>query len=149
MEEYEYWTDETEIFEYTKRLREELKNPDVYKAIFGCFIKKDLYSLAQIMATMAKGRNNLLCKLKESQDRISSLSDKVGEQENTIVKLTAELEKLKSHSVGGNIQKENLMENLYKQGHSLRKIGEMLHCDKSTVKRKLIKRGYTFDRDKR
>lgn len=145
MVEYEYCTEETEIMEYTEGLRNVLKNPEKYKAIFDCFKKQNLPLLAEIMASMVSGLNELNTRVKEKNNTIAVLNTRVKELESKINTLSTELGELRKQGGGADMQTSNDIKSLYEKYGSLRKVGEILHMDKSTVKRKLIKLGFTFD----
>lgn len=145
MIEYEYWTEETEIMEYTEELKHLLHNSDKYRAIFDCFKRKNLPLLAEIMTSMVSALKELNTKEKEKSNTIEWLETSLAEKKNTIARLTTELEELRKQGGGADIQINNEMKALHEQGYSLRKISEILHKDRSTIKRKLIKMGYTFD----
>jgi len=149
MQEYDYWTEETAIMEYTNDLRYELNDAKAFNAIFNCFKKKDLYSLAQLMTTMAKGRNNLHTTIRELKSKVSYLTAEVEKKESVIIRVTAELDELKKHIPSKDILLNERVKTLYSQHKSLRKVSEYLGCDKSTVKRHLIKMGYTLDNNSR
>ena len=138
MKEDLYWSEETEVAAYTKELQEELGSGEKYRAIFQCFLQKDLYSLAKIMTAIVKANRQLA-------DKSARLEKLVREQSNQIDRLSAQLAASKRPQMSEGDQKTEIMKALYASGCSLREIGRRLNCDKATVKRKLLKAGMTFE----
>lgn len=137
MEENLYWSEETEVAAYTKELQEELGSGEKYRAIFQCFLQKDLYSLAKIMTAIVKANRQLA-------DKSTRLEKLAQEQSNQIDHLSAQLAVSNGTSMSEDDQRTEVMKALYAGGCSLREIGRRLKCDKATVKRKLLKAGVTF-----
>ena len=145
MKEYEYWTEETEIMEYTSELKDILNCNETYRTIFRCFKEKNMPALAANMVQMIRTAKELKRRVSERENNIEYLKKQIAEKESKISSLTSELEKIKAYKIGEDIEKLEVMANCYDRGQSLRKIGQRFNMDKSTVKRKLIKLGYTFD----
>lgn len=138
MEENLYWSEETEVAAYTKELQEELGSGEKYRAIFQCFLQKDLYSLAKILTAVVKANRQLA-------DKSARLEKLVQEQSNQIAHLSAQLAVSNGTSMSEDDQRTEVMKALYAGGCSLREIGRRLNCDKATVKRKLLKAGVSFN----
>ena len=145
MEEYVYWTDETEVMEYTRELQNILADPAKFHVLFNCFLTKKMPDLANIMVSMLKDGLKYKNIVKEKETEIQLLKKQIKDKEIKIAELLGTVDELERLIGIDELHKMRKMKSLYLQGYSLRKISEIFRCDKSTVKSKLIKMGISFD----
>lgn len=136
----EYRTNETEVMEYTKELRNLITNTDIYREIFRCFVGKRMSDLATIMTNMYKQVLKSNKTVTEKNARIQELEKQLEDRDKRIADLQQQLQLNSRH---GKISSADMMQMkvLYEQGYSLRKLGEMFNCDKNTVKQRLLEMG--------
>lgn len=138
-------TNEKKIFQNTSKLWEELgtyqdgKNTyyDIVR-MFKCCNQNGISDLLADLFKRQKKDGQLIDKYKE---QIAELNKQLANIYRKLENKSAELENVYGHGLGEKLNKSKEIKNLYEKGYSLRKIGELYHCDKSTVKRLLIKMG--------
>lgn len=84
---------------------------------------------------------NIVGMMKSLSDEYVKLRDQVEILNDKNKALQAEIDHLYDELLGTEKHRCKTMRELYECGISLRQISKMLHCDKSTVKRKLLKMG--------
>jgi len=138
-------TDERKIFQNTCSLCEELnKHKDGLKIYYEI--------VAMLRHCNQKGISNLLADLYKRQKENEQLIDRYAKQIEELNKqlldtsrqlrhTSVELENLHDYGLDKKLNRAREMKNLYEKETSLREIGRVFHCDKSTVKRMLIKMG--------
>ena len=145
MIEYEYWTDETEVMEYTRELRDILNDSSNFPILFNCFLNKRMPDLAQIMVSMLRAGRKYKEMAERKEAEIQLLKRQLKDKEGRISELLSTVDELENLIGIEELHKMKRMKSLYLQGHSLRKIGEIFRCDKSTVRKKLEKMGISFE----
>jgi len=144
---YDILNEETEIEKYTKEIKNLPISEDAYMAIFGYFKNKDMASLARVIANLGRGfseREALKAQLCTSNKQIAYLNKKLDKAEEVNKELQAEVNSLRREVFGLDEYRCSGMRELYMAGKSLREIGKIYRCDKSTVKRKLVKMRITI-----
>lgn len=146
-----YYNENAEILDYTSELKYLINSSARYSEIFSYFKKKDMRNIASLMALFLKQEKkksneagSLKTRIEGLESKVSLLEAELNKKENTIKQLEADLDSLQEQLLGTDKQRCLSMRDLYQAGMSLRKIGEIYGCDKSTVKRNLIKMGVTI-----
>lgn len=136
----EYRTNETEVMEYTKELRNTLPNPSRYGVIFRCFVDKRMPELASIMTDMLKQAIKYKNISDQKENEIQHLKKQLEDRDKRIADLQQMLQLSSRH---GKISSADMMQMkvLYEKGDSLRKLSKMFNCDKNTVKQRLLEMG--------
>lgn len=120
------------------------------KAVLGCLVcncmKNEEYCRVALqelkdVVNQAKSRNDDLRKM------LSKSNSKVRELQEEMRALEIQILELRSKFMGRNSYNAEQMKNQYLEGASLRELAKIYGCDKSTVKRRLIKMGVII-RDK-
>lgn len=155
----DFYFENDESFEYLDnlQLKEHLSgleffvSEEEYLEIFKYFKEKDMIGLAGVIKRFAERLSksqSLEVQIKSLNDEISNLNIKLSDQDRELTKLSesngdlqAEANSLREEVFKSEKVRCESMRDLYMCGYSLRQIGKMLHCDKSTVKRKLLKMG--------
>lgn len=120
-----------------------LKSDDSVRTLIReCMFNEDYCKIAlEELKDMIKGeqiRNEELHKmLKEKTFEVGKLNEENKRLQHQVFELQAK-------TMGLTLYEAEMMKTSYEQGTSLRKLAEDFNCDKSTVKRRLIKMGVTI-----
>lgn len=138
-------TDERKIFQNTCSLCDELNTHKdglkTYYDIVGMFKRCNQNGISNLLADLYKRQ-------KEDGQLIDRYAKQVEELNKQLIQISGQLrhtsvqlENLHDYGLDEKFNRAREMKNLYEKGTSLREIGRVFHCDKSTVKRMLIKMG--------
>jgi len=139
-----FYSEETRIGYYLEELQTIVSNK-IYRKVFDVLLEGDKYSLANLITGFYK-------KIRDYQAEISKYKAQVERQEELIERLQKQVEELKEQTERFPIQSKSKfsfktlkkMVTMYEDGASLNAIAATFGCDKSTVKRYLIKMGVTI-----
>lgn len=139
----QYSSEEARITEYLRELNN-IVPPGLYHEIYGYFMQTDKKDLADYVIRLFKKEIQQAEKLKQREKEIIQLRNEQENRNKYISNLEEELNNLRCRGIGIDPAKGSQIKQLYEKGWSLRKIGEYCGCDKSTIKRILIKMGVSI-----
>lgn len=141
-------TDERKIRRNTINLSLELgktaDDMDTYSYIVRMFKNCNQAAIADLLAANFAKLNKAYEKNEELHKEILDLNEQLKKILWQKRYLEGKLNNIYETSFGEKLKEYEAMEEYYKKGKSLREIAKRLHCDKSTVKRRLIKMGVTI-----
>lgn len=144
-EDYKY-VDKLINEDYLRGLDSRVSN-ELYAEILRCFMEKDMATLGKIIVQLAIGfeksqsTEEKIATIRVLEEKVKILEGELKKQIKTNRELDTEVNSLRRELFGTKQWQYLYIKNLYQSGSSLRQIGKILNCDKSTVKRKLIKMG--------
>lgn len=136
----DFYTEEALTASFLEELREIASN-NFYNAVLQYLKTDNRAMLAEIITRLYKEAKKNYIDMRDSENQ------EIQNYKYRIEQLTREVEELKKQAeylpaqTRGDYGKLKMMKEMYENGHTLSSIASVVKCNKSTVKRKLIKMG--------